>query len=171
MRYLDKIKCFIQFGNNLAKLSTCKRAQVAAIVFPCDCTDISAIGYNGPVCGQSNNSCSDIVGKCGCAHAEGNAIAKLTDRRPSIMYCTTTPCIHCANMIINCGTIVGCIIGGLYRNNTGLYALQRRMTVLDVKGLIDDNVREWWEIGTNNRRVAIVDGRFTSVSRSGNYIG
>lgn len=146
-RYIAKLQRFIRFGDSIAGLSTCKRAKVGAVVFPCDCTAVYAIGYNGPVRGSDNDSCRDGEGNCGCAHAEGNAIAKLSAIKPSLIYCSTSPCEFCANMIINSCTIVGCICGSIYRDKTGLLKLLKRMRCLNSKGLNVDNVLEWWHIG------------------------
>jgi len=120
-RYAEKIKTFIAIGKLLAPLSTCKRLKVSAIIFPVDCSAIYALGYNGPPRGLSNDSCNDVEGECGCAHAEGNAIAKFNNNvaRPSILYTSFAPCHWCSSLIINCDKIVGIIYSDVYRSNRG----------------------------------------------------
>lgn len=148
-RYVEKLMCFVDFARSVADLSTCKRKQTGAVIFPCDCTEVYAIGYNGPMRGLPNNSCKNVKGYCGCAHAEGNAIAKLKGSKPSIIVCTLSPCVYCANMIANAGTIVGCICCEAYRDYEGISLLMGVMKCLSVKGLNDyDQVREWRSIGS-----------------------
>lgn len=88
---------------SIAELSTCKRRAVAAIVFPRDFSEISAIGFNGPAASLPNTHCRDLSGACGCAHAEANALIKLraTCDKRQIMMCTLSPCEQCLNLIIN----------------------------------------------------------------------
>ena len=120
-RFNQKRLVFAQFATDLASLSSCKRAQVGAIVFPRDFSEVLAIGYNGPPAGLSNNRCSNIQGQCGCVHAEANAIAKLTTRDDGlVLLCTTSPCVQCAGLIINSRRIavVDFIIS--YRQSAGL---------------------------------------------------
>jgi len=113
----------VRFGDDLAKLSDCKRQQQGAVIFPVDCSMVYSIGYNGPARGRSNTSClgEDAVGFCGCAHAECNAVAKFNPHsaKESVMYCTTEPCAWCANAILNAGRIRGIIYRNTYRDPQG----------------------------------------------------
>ena len=119
-RYLDKIQTFIEMGKLLSCLSTCKRDKVSAIVFPCDCTAIYSIGYNGPAQGLLNDSCTDEEGQCGCVHAEANAIIKLGNQtKPCVLYSTRMPCRTCAGLILNCSQIKVVIYTSKYRNLFG----------------------------------------------------
>ena len=120
-RLMAKIKCLCNFANELRQLSTCKRKAVAAIAFPIDCSQVYAIGYNGPATGLSNDVCIDEPGKCGCVHAEVNVIAKmnLNVAKPSLLYSTTMPCSVCAGRIINAGVFSYVLYDHHYRNNEG----------------------------------------------------
>lgn len=107
-RHNLKLGTFRAFAYDLASLSTCKRNCVGAIVFPGDFSAVLAIGYNGPAKNRPNDSCTGERRNCGCAHAEANAVAKLpwsTQAERFVMFCTRTPCVFCANNIINCGRI------------------------------------------------------------------
>jgi dCMP deaminase len=120
-RKLLKLKAFIKFANQLGDLSTCKRRRVGAIIFPEDFTEVLAIGYNGPPSGIANNSCKDISARCGCVHAEANAIVKLqTHKENLVIYSTVTPCEHCAGLIINTKKIKYCLYSVQYSNDEGL---------------------------------------------------
>ena len=124
-RFEQKRLVFAQFATDLAGLSSCKRAQVGAVVFPRDFSEILAIGYNGPPAGLSNDRCNGLPGRCGCIHAEANAIAKLSTRdRDLVMLCTTSPCIQCAGLIINCGRIAVVDFITEYRDVYGLTTLR-----------------------------------------------
>ena len=54
--------------------STCKRLQVGCVIASEDYRKILAMGYNGNASGLPNECDSEEVGKCGCLHAEENAV-------------------------------------------------------------------------------------------------
>lgn len=119
-RWIEKVNRFVEFGRSIAALSTCRRLQVGAIVFPPDCTGVWSIGYNGPAAGLDNDSCTCEEGDCGCIHAESNAVLKLLPQGdPCMLFCTQAPCWRCAGMIINCGRIFCVIYDELYRDDRG----------------------------------------------------
>ena len=123
-RWNKKRLVFAQFATDLASLSSCKRAQVGAVVFPRDFSEVVAIGYNGPPRGLSHDRCNGEPGRCGCVHAEANAIAKLSTRETDlVMLCTTSPCVQCASLIINCGRIAVVDYITAYRDVYGLNTL------------------------------------------------
>lgn len=148
-RYLKKLNTFIEMGKLLVPLSTCKRLQVSAIIFPTDCSAIYSIGYNGPSRGLSNDHCTGEIGRCGCVHAEANAIAKFNNNvaKPSIMFVTTTPCLSCAGLILNCTNIQGVIYEENYRVQEGWLLLQAaKMRVSEVKNLeFLSKMLEYWK--------------------------
>lgn len=120
-RYIKKIRALTSLGARLAELSTCKRLQVGAIIFPVDCSAIYSIGYNGPSRGLSNDSCTGKENECGCVHAEANAVVKFNNdlAKPSILYSTRLPCLRCAALILNCTSIIGVIWEKTYRDDAG----------------------------------------------------
>ena len=144
-RLNDKIRRMINFANDLASLSTCKQLRVAAIIFPIDCSQVYAIGYNGPPMRVANDSCNGKEGRCGCVHAEANAIAKmnLDTAKPSLMYTTAAPCLHCAGLIVNCHVVRAVMYSEKYRASTGVDMLSRcDVPVIDVCNLS----KTWFEL-------------------------
>lgn len=100
-RRLLKLIVFKGFLENLTRLSTCKRASVAAIVIDPSFLGVKAIGYNGWPHGFPSDSCIKTNDPCGCVHAELNACLKLnTPETGLIMLVTHTPCERCAQAII-----------------------------------------------------------------------
>lgn len=91
-----------------AKLSTCERLKVGAVIVKGD-TPI-AIGYNGTKPGQ-DNCCEDENGrtKPGVRHAEINALNKLWTSKESaegsVMFQTHAPCLDCAQDVFNAGIV------------------------------------------------------------------
>lgn len=125
-RWNNKRLVFAQFATDLSTLSTCKRAQVGCVVFPRDFSEVLAIGYNGPPRGLSHDRCNGMPGRCGCVHAEANAIAKLSTReRDLVMLSTTSPCTSCASLIVNCGRISVVDYITAYRDVYGLTTLEQ----------------------------------------------
>lgn len=143
-RRIEKILTMVRFGDDLARLSTCQRKACGAIVFPFTCSEVFAIGYNGPPYGSSNDSCSGEPDRCGCVHAETNAIAKL-HRQRALMYSTTMPCFRCAGVIANSRSIVAVLWKDPYRNENGKIVLERAaIDVINIKEIGSDHILKWW---------------------------
>ena len=162
-RYNRKLNIFCELGRAFAKLSTCKRRETGAVVFPVDCSAVLAVGYNGPARGLPNDACTGQVGACGCAHAESNAITKLSPNimQPCLMFTTLLPCIACANAIVNCGMIVGILYDTEYRNERGNKIItQAGISIVHTDHLgdsIHDQVRQWRDIGRIPERATSAD--------------
>ena len=124
----------------MARRSTCSRAQVGAVIAR-DGRVIST-GYNGAPAGlpHCDHTCycwepgTDHLPDCPagkpCAisvHAEANAIAFAAREglatRGATMYTTLSPCVPCAQLIINAG-IVTVLYTNLYRNMAGVVLLE-----------------------------------------------
>lgn len=117
---MTKRTAAFEFLNTLAKLSHCKRLHTAAIIVPDDFSRIDAIGYNGPARGFPNDGCTAMKGKCGCVHAEANALLKVRSWETNLtMMCLTSPCPVCARLIINSGIIRRVVCDSAYRLSEG----------------------------------------------------
>lgn len=119
-RYLEMAAIW---GSN----SYCNRLHVGAIIVK-DKMIISD-GYNGTPSGF-DNVCEDCEGKTHpfVLHAEANAITKLAKHggrgsEGATLYCTHSPCIECAKLIIQAG-IKRVVYGMLYRDDAGLKLLK-----------------------------------------------
>jgi len=108
---------FMDIAHVVAKRGNCCRRQVAAVIV--HDRRIISTGYNGtprgitncyeggcPRCASDAPSGTDL-GECICAHAEENAIVQAAYHgisvRNGVLYCTLSPCLMCAKMIINAG--------------------------------------------------------------------
>jgi dCMP deaminase len=85
--------------------STCRRANVGAVIVVNK--RIVSTGYNGSLHHFKCSHC-DIENKCSQAvHAEANAIAFAAREgislRGGLIYCTHSPCLECAKLIIQAG--------------------------------------------------------------------
>jgi dCMP deaminase len=108
---------FIDIAHVVARRGNCSRRQVAAVLVR-DRRIIST-GYNGTPRGVKNcfeGGCArcagdapsgSALGECICSHAEENAITQAAYHgiavRNATLYCTISPCLLCAKMIINAG--------------------------------------------------------------------
>ena len=110
----------------VAKRSTCQRASVGAVL----ARDgrIISIGYNGAPAGLPH--CDHKPDDPPCTrtvHAEANAIAFAAKNGVktdgTTMYCTYSPCIDCAKLMINAG-IIRVVFWELYRDDTPLLLLE-----------------------------------------------
>jgi len=108
---------FMEMAHVVKKRSTCLRRQVGAILVKHK--HILSTGYNGAPKGLAH--CSEVgclrekmhvpSGErhelCRGLHAEQNAIIQAavfgTSIKGSTLYCTNTPCVVCAKMLINAG--------------------------------------------------------------------
>lgn len=118
---------FMNIASVVATRGNCSRRQVAALIVK-DLRIIST-GYNGTPRGVRNcfeggcpRCASDApsgasLGDCVCCHAEENAITQAAYHGISVnnahLYCTLSPCLLCAKMIINAG-ITEVIFGDEY---------------------------------------------------------
>ncbi len=110
---------FLDIAHVVARRSNCRRRQVAAVIVREQ--RIISTGYNGtprgirncfdggcPRCASDAPS-GDQLGDCVCAHAEENAIVQAAYHgisvRGGVLYCTISPCLMCAKMIINAGLV------------------------------------------------------------------
>lgn len=108
---------FMNIARVVALRGNCLRRRVAAIIVKDE--QIISTGYNGTPRGVKNcfeggceRCASDLpsgagLGECVCSHAEENAIAQAAYHGIALadatLYCTMSPCLICARMIINAG--------------------------------------------------------------------
>lgn len=127
----------------MAQRGTCSRAQVGCVI----ALDgrVLATGYNGAPRGMAHcdhpdgvpsserppdaEMCRDSV------HAEANAVAFAARNGVGIdgstVYTTLSPCVYCAQLLINAGTR-RVVCGEVYRDPSGVELLLRAGVVLDV---------------------------------------
>lgn len=108
---------FIDIAQVVAARGNCMKRQVAAVVVKDH--RIVATGYNGTPKGATNcneggcERCNTLapsgtgLDDCVCNHAEENAICQAAYHGISIkdatLYCTHSPCLRCAKLLINAG--------------------------------------------------------------------
>ena len=105
---------FVETTKLVAKRSSCVKAQQAALLIKDN--RIISFGYNGPPAGTLNcledggeEACGkDSNGSCRLGiHAEQNAIGYAArngiNTEGCIIYCTQTPCISCAKLVVASG--------------------------------------------------------------------
>jgi dCMP deaminase len=113
----DWDRYFMDIAHVVGRRANCSRRQVAAVIVK-DRRIIST-GYNGTPRGVRNcfeggcpRCASDApsghnLGECICSHAEENAIVQAAYHgiavRSGVLYCTLSPCLTCAKMIVNAG--------------------------------------------------------------------
>lgn len=138
-RDLEKLHAFWRFAAGLSDLSTCRRRAVGCVVADPGLTSVLAIGYNGPPRGLPNDRCREAEGACGCIHAEANALVKLRGGGGLALLTTTSPCEHCAGLIVNCGKVATVIYGDAYRDSSGLAVLLAAgVAAVDVRTLLEE---------------------------------
>jgi dCMP deaminase len=99
-----KLEVFLRFAEEISTLSTCDRKHVGAVVTNKSLTRVYAIGYNGNAAGEPNHCDRDEPGRCGCLHAEVNALVKCqVSDKDKVMFLTLRPCITCSKLIVNSG--------------------------------------------------------------------
>lgn len=110
----------------ISKMSKAKRQKVGCILVKD--SRIISIGYNGMPSGFDNSCETNGVTKKEVLHAESNAITKCSKSNESsdraTLYCTLSPCVECAKLIIQCGISKVFYLEN-YNNssNCGLYLL------------------------------------------------
>ncbi len=123
---LDRIpleEVFMRMAEELAKRSTCVRAQVGSVITNAELTQVLGVGYNGNARGLANSCDSAEPGSCGCVHSEANCLIKAGALIPrKLMFVTTSPCVMCAKMTINTN-VTRVYYRTAYRDPAGLAVL------------------------------------------------
>ena len=116
---------YLRMAEELAKRSTCARLQVGTVITTPDLTQVVGIGFNGNARGLPNRCDSDEPGRCGCIHSEQNALIKAGAQLPGkVMFVTSSPCVMCAKMVVNCNVAKVYYRTG-YRDAAGLQVLEQ----------------------------------------------
>jgi dCMP deaminase len=91
----------------LSSRSTCRRLAVGCVITSTDHRKVLSVGYNGNATGLDNDCDGHEPGKCGCLHAEENAVINADVPRSveKFVYCTNEPCVLCAKRLINLGGV------------------------------------------------------------------
>ena len=120
-------KRYLKMAKIWAENSYCNRRKVGALIIKNKM--IISDGYNGTpsgfenVCEDQNNKTKAYV-----LHAEANAITKVAksgnNSEGATMYCTDSPCIECAKLIIQAG-IKRLVYCNKYHKEEGLNLLKR----------------------------------------------
>jgi len=131
---------YLRMARIWAENSYCKRRQVGALIVKNQM--IISDGYNGTpsgfenVCEDENNVTKPYV-----LHAEANAITKVAassnSSRDATIYITSSPCIECAKLIIQCG-IRRVVYSENYHTDDGIKLLQRAGIVVNFIDLNKD---------------------------------
>lgn len=120
---------YMRFAFDLSQRSTCRRLKVGCAIVSPDFTRVLAIGYNGNYPGGPND-CDrhgeEAVGRCGCLHAEENAIINcdVAKETPKVLLCTHLPCVMCAKRIVRLGGVQRVLYATKYRNTEATELLQ-----------------------------------------------
>lgn len=119
------ISIYMQLAESMAQRSTCMRQKVGCVITSTDFRKVLAVGYNGNAAGLPNTCDQNVPGKCGCLHAEDNAVINNDSPRhiPKIVFITHAPCLMCAKRLINLGAVEHVYYGKAYRCKTGLEVL------------------------------------------------
>jgi len=115
----------MNLADKLSERSTCARLKVGCVIVSSTNDRVLGLGFNGNAEGLPNGCDSEEPGKCGCLHAEDNAIIKtdFSDPYSKKMYVTVSPCVMCAKRIIN-SHIGEVIYRDEYRDRAGLIILE-----------------------------------------------
>lgn len=121
---ITKAQMFMQIANVVKNRSTCLRSKVGCIITNEQGTVIVSMGYNGNAKGLPNFCDGTEPGKCGCIHAEINALLKAPYdmNAPLHLYTTMSPCLSCSKLILN-SAVSHIFIQDLYRTTEGLRIL------------------------------------------------
>lgn len=127
---------FMELAEVVAKRSTCNRRAVGAVLVRDK--RILTTGYNGsppglPHC--TDVGCLMLDGHCVRAiHAEQNAIIQAAqhgiDLRGATCYVTSSPCVHCAKMLIGAG-VKRIVYGDSYTEQIGLEMARQAGVVME----------------------------------------
>ena len=109
-------------ANVIKERSTCSRLKVGCVITTTDFRKILSWGYNGNAQSLPNRCDTTIPGKCGCLHAECNAVINCDSPRhvPKYVFITHMPCVQCSKIIINLGNVETVFYEREYRSKEAL---------------------------------------------------
>ncbi len=117
---------YMNIAKEIATRSYAERLKVGAILVKNN--SIIADGYNGMPYGFGNSCETEGTTNQEVLHAESNAIAKISksnqSSEDSVLYVTTSPCVECAKLIIQCG-IREVYFENMYRIPDGVKLLKK----------------------------------------------
>ena len=143
---ISREQMFMDIAEIVAKRSACLRNNVGAVIVN-EQNNIVAIGYNGPAAGVPQ--CTRDICHAGCdlaIHAEDNAIRRMPKKEYEDLwsfvkdeelnpnnyrlFCTVSPCMRCAELIVKRGDIREVYYRYPYRDVEGiLYLLSYEIKV------------------------------------------
>lgn len=105
MSRMSREEWYMMIADNVAKRSTCSRAQVGAVLVNPDTKRIVAMGYNGSPKGAKHcidTECLMSDGHCiRTIHAELNAVLNLEKNYDDLhLYSTHQPCLQCTKVLV-----------------------------------------------------------------------
>lgn len=131
----------------LSQRSTCARLAVGAVVTDSRILQVLGVGYNGNGRGLPNRCDGDEPGRCGCVHAEANALLKAPGTIPGkVLFTTRSPCAACAKLILNAG-VSRVFYDEAYRDETGIEILKLGGIYVSELGSVDKSWIGPWEPG------------------------
>lgn len=161
----------MRIAEMMSERSTCGRTdregrlmRVGCVIASADFRRMLSAGYNGNAAGLPNKCDSSEPGKCGCIHAEANAIVSCAAPRdePKVVFCTHLPCTACAKLIIQLGGVREVYYRNDYRLKDSLMLFSHPKVDIVVGHLFDYDVTKdeaqraaaealaAWQIGKEN---------------------
>src|SRR3990167_10232136 len=117
-------KFYLDIAQLFAKQSKDPRLQVGCVIV----TSGGAMfpGYNGWAIGEQDIPDSLEPGQSGAVHGEQNSICRFDPsiNKGSKMYLTSSPCVVCARLIVNCQAIDEVYYLDEYRDTRGIKILE-----------------------------------------------
>lgn len=136
---IEREDLMMSFANLVSHRSTCKRLHVGTIIVTSDFKYIVGYGYNGNYAGGPNTCDDEEPGKCGCIHAEVNALIKCIEKdKECYLFTTISPCMACAKLILNAENIARVYYKEEYRDTSPIFLL---MSHLEVYRYVQENNR------------------------------
>jgi dCMP deaminase len=117
---------YMRLALALSERSTCARLKVGCVITSTDFRYVYGVGYNGNASGLKNECDTEVVGACGCLHAEENAVINCNSPRSckKVVFCTNLPCKMCAKRLVNLGGVCKVYYAHDYRLREGLDVLK-----------------------------------------------
>lgn len=115
-----KYDYLMQVAHLTAKRSKCMRRKVGCVIAD-PSLEVFVVGYNGGPRKGINHCRRNKPKRCGCIHAEMNALVK-APRGDKIAFVTCQPCEMCATLMVN-ASVTRVYYGEEYIDDLGLQVL------------------------------------------------
>lgn len=152
---INKDEYGILLAHIVSLRSTCRRRRAGCVVIDRN-KHIKGTGYNGVSknrvhcldvpCSGAEASSGNNLDECMAVHAEENALLQMESKSsgPFTIYCTCSPCLHCAKLITNFPDIKRMVVSEIYPDPAAIEMIKESGIIFEVISFDPKEILKWF---------------------------